>query len=131
MTKIAVLIPDTFPTNFSAADRQRLNQLGTVTWYAGEKAPTVEQAKDLLVDCDIALGSWGTPNPGANGLLEVCPKLRLWEHVAGSVKHFSAMNCGTSPLSLAVRAPSVMLWLSTSLAGNRRFAPNDSRLGQS
>ena len=47
MTKIAVLIPDTLSDQlFSAADRQRLNQLGTVAWYAGEKAPTVEQAKD-------------------------------------------------------------------------------------
>ena len=66
--KIAVLIPDTHTSQlFSAADRQRLNQLGTVTWYAGEKAPTVEQAKDLLVDCDIAsaVGGRRTPAPMA------------------------------------------------------------------
>ena len=89
MTRITVLIHQPLANRlFTAVDRERLNQLGEVTWYDGDEPPSYDQAKALLADSEIALGSWGTPNPGKLGLLAACPKLALWEHVAGSVKHF-------------------------------------------
>jgi phosphoglycerate dehydrogenase-like enzyme len=89
MTNIGVLIHQPLAQQlFSPNDRERLHQLGSVRWHSGTEPATVAQAKDLLADCDIAVGSWKTPHPGSEGLLAACPRLRLWEHVAGSVKWF-------------------------------------------
>ena len=89
MTGIAVCIHRPLLDQlFAPADRQRLEALGEVRWFDGSEPPTTEQAIALLQGCEIGLGSWATPHPGSDGLMAACPQLRLWEHVAGSVKRF-------------------------------------------
>lgn len=89
ITRIGVILPTGLTAQlFSAEDRSRLERLGPVTWWAGQQQPSVDEAARLLADCDVAIGSWGTPHPGRPGLLSACPRLRLWEHAAGTVKSF-------------------------------------------
>ncbi len=71
---------------FAHEDMARLNQLGEVRWTDSPDPISVQEACDILGDCEIGVGSWNTPYP-TEELLAVCPKLRLWEHVAGTVKH--------------------------------------------
>ena len=70
---------------FSPEDKARLEALGEVVWTDSPAPLTVEEAIARLADCEVGVGSWGTPRPDPV-LLPACPKLRLWEHVAGSVK---------------------------------------------
>ena len=64
--------------------------------------------KRLTAGCgpgDIALGSWATAHPGSPGLLASCPKLRLWEHVAGSVNaHFTEHSLARTAARVEVAA---------------------------
>jgi len=71
---------------FAKEDMARLDRLGEVTWTDSPDAISVRQAIEILKDCEVGVGSWGTPHVGSPGLLEACPELRLWEHVAGSVR---------------------------------------------
>ena len=89
MTKIGMLIHQPLLDQlFAPASRAALEELGEVVVFQGEGAASVEDAIEILRDCDIGIGSWDTPHPGSEALLAACPKLRLWEHVAGAVKHF-------------------------------------------
>jgi len=89
MTTIGVIIAKPLAQQlFSPQDRSALAALGEVRWWDGEQPPNVQEAAALLADCDVALGSWKTPSPKSEDLVHACPKLRLWLHVAGSVKHF-------------------------------------------
>jgi phosphoglycerate dehydrogenase-like enzyme len=89
MTKIGILIHQPLLDQlFTPTSRAALDELGEVVVYQGEGSAAVEAAIEVLHDCDIGIGSWDTPHPGSEGLLAACPKLRLWEHVAGAVKHF-------------------------------------------
>ena len=84
--KIGVVVHrDLLEIIFSERDQQRLNSLGDVRWTQSPKPISVEQACELLADCEIGLGGWDTPYPNA-ALMAACPQLRLWEHAAGSVK---------------------------------------------
>ena len=88
-TKIGVIIPtDLREELFHQRDIDRLNSLGDVTYTQVHERNKgdVDDAVSVLEDAEIALGSWGTPHPGKGDLLERCPKLKLWLHVAGSVK---------------------------------------------
>lgn len=71
---------------FREEDRARLDQLGEVRWADSDEPLSREAAIELLDGCRVGIGSWGTPNVGDPELVERCPDLRLWEHVAGSVK---------------------------------------------
>lgn len=87
--EVGVLIPQPLLNQlFSREDIARLESKATVRWHRGDRAPSIEEAVDLLQGCKVAVGSWGTPSPDSEGLLRACPELRLWEHVAGSVKRF-------------------------------------------
>ncbi|MGJ3244273.1 MAG: hydroxyacid dehydrogenase [Opitutales bacterium] len=88
--KIGVLIPKAARQGlFHDSDLERLEALGEVIWWSGEAAPTLEEATALLADCEVAVSTWGSPTPKPE-LLADCPHLKLWEHVAGSVKgHFN------------------------------------------
>lgn len=87
MVTIGVVIPTPMcETLFAPVDRARLEALGQVRWWPQASAPDAEAAAALLADCQIGVGSWGTPHPGTSGLLARCQDLRLWEHAAGSVK---------------------------------------------
>ncbi len=91
---------------FSPAAKAELEKLGEVRW-TDSAAPLSEAAGiELLRDCEIGLGSWSTPCPSA-GLLAACPRLRLWEHVAGSVKHMFGPHLEGSELLIASCAPAI------------------------
>jgi phosphoglycerate dehydrogenase-like enzyme len=69
-------------------DIERLKTLGEVVLTDKAGPLTDEEAVEILKDCDVALGSWGTPKPN-EAILAGCPKLKLWVHAAGTVKgHF-------------------------------------------
>lgn len=86
-TRIGVVIHTSLRDRvFSQQDQARLNELGDVTWTDAPDPISVEAAGRILADCEVGVGSWRTPYPSAE-LLAACPKLRLWEHVAGTVKH--------------------------------------------
>ena len=67
-------------------DRARLAELGQVRWADSDDELSTEEAVDLLQGCRVGIGSWQTPWPNGE-LLDACPELRLWVHVAGSVKY--------------------------------------------
>jgi phosphoglycerate dehydrogenase-like enzyme len=71
---------------FSKGDLERLRSLGEVSFTDSDTPITVGAASAFLENCEICIGSWNTPYPNAE-LLGACPKLRLWEHAAGTVKH--------------------------------------------
>lgn len=89
MTTIAVLIHQPLCDQLiTPAARARLEALGEVRWVDADEPVSAAAAIELLQGCEIALGSWKTVHPATPGLLAACPDLRLWEHVAGSVKYF-------------------------------------------
>jgi phosphoglycerate dehydrogenase-like enzyme len=86
-TRIGVVIPLALREElFHPQDIQRLNSLGDVHYVNAQKQTSKEEALELLRDCEIGVGSWNTPYPDAE-LVQACPKLKLWEHAAGTVKH--------------------------------------------
>lgn len=87
-------------TLFTPQDVARLDGLGEVVWTDSEVPITVAQACELLAGCEIGLGSWGTPYPCAE-LMAACPGLRLWEHVAGTVKHMFGPHLSGTDLVIA------------------------------
>lgn len=91
---------------FAPVDRQRLESLGDVVWAEDERPVTVSAAIDLLRDCDVGVGSWNSPYPSA-ALLEGCPRLALWEHVAGSVKHMFGSHLDGRNLVIASCKPAL------------------------
>jgi len=86
---------------FSPADRARLEKLGEVRWADSREPPTDAAAARLLADCDVGVGSWGTPCPKSAGFLAACPRLRLWEHVAGTVRHMLGPHLAGQKLTIA------------------------------
>lgn len=71
---------------FSEEDRARLDSLGEVVRTESREPISVGEAIELLAGCEVGVGSWRTPQLDAR-IAEACPGLRLWEHVAGTVKH--------------------------------------------
>ncbi len=72
---------------FTPEDLARLNTLGEVVYTESPTPISTAQAIEILQDCEIGVGSWSTPYPTAE-LMAGCPHLKLWEHAAGTVKHF-------------------------------------------
>jgi phosphoglycerate dehydrogenase-like enzyme len=91
---------------FTRADQRRLESLGGVTWAQQTRPLNWDEAAALLRDCRIALGGWGTP-PLGTALLEACPRLELWEHVAGSVKHLFGPHLNGRRLTIASCKPAL------------------------
>lgn len=107
VTKIGVIVHRPLCAQlFTEADRARLETLGAVTWTQADASITERDAVELLRDCDVAIGSWWTPYP-TQGLLGCCPRLRLWEHVGGSVKHFFGPHMEGRQLTVASCAPAI------------------------
>jgi len=108
MTTIGMLIPEANrPSLFSDGDMARLQALGRLKLNERNRHMDGAEAGGFLRDCGIALGSWGTPHPGTPGLLEKCPHLRLWEHVAGSVKGMFGPHLQGRTLTIASCAPAI------------------------
>ena len=72
---------------FHAKSWDRLHEIVDVVEHNVEHPVLAPEAAKQLADCDIAIGSWGTAIP-TEELLASSPRIRLWEHAAGSVKHF-------------------------------------------
>jgi phosphoglycerate dehydrogenase-like enzyme len=84
---VGVLVHTTLLSQiFSDQDLDRLRGLANVVFTSSAAPVSVQEARMILKDCEIGIGSWNTPYPSAE-LLEACPGLRLWEHAAGTVKH--------------------------------------------
>jgi phosphoglycerate dehydrogenase-like enzyme len=99
--KIAVLIhTDLREKLFTPKDCARLNTLGNVAWTDSATPITDEEAIGLCADAEIAVGSWGTPKPN-QAIMDACPKVKLWEHVAGSVKSFFGPHLDGRDLTIA------------------------------
>ena len=101
---IGVIIPVELRDQlFHDRDLRRLEELGEVTYTTAEKKGGVDldEAVRVLGDAQIALGSWGTPHPGKEGLIERCPELKLWLHVAGSVKTMFTQETDRRGLTIA------------------------------
>lgn len=86
-TRIGVVIHTSLrDTLFTTRDMRRLETLGEVKWTDSSDKIDEGEAIHILADCEVGIGSWGTPWPSPE-VVKACPKLRLWEHVAGTVKH--------------------------------------------
>lgn len=72
---------------FSPEDIRRLEELGRVNWADSPDPIDEDQAVEILRDCQVGIGSWKTPWPSPE-VVSACPNLRLWEHVAGTVRKF-------------------------------------------
>jgi phosphoglycerate dehydrogenase-like enzyme len=128
-TRIGVVVhTERAATLFTTATRAQLNALGDVRWTDKAKPLTVDEACALLADCDVGVGSWGTPVPSAE-LMAACPRLRLWEHAAGSVKHVFGPHLAGRDLVVGSCAPALADNVAESvlaeiIIGLRRFVPN-------
>jgi phosphoglycerate dehydrogenase-like enzyme len=129
--KIGITIQPTLSAKlFCDRDRQRLEALGHVVWNPSSGPLAPGDAIKFLADCDIGVGSWGTPGPNA-AIVAGCPKLRLWEHVAGSVKHFFGPHLEGRNLQIASCAPAIAVNVAEMAVGEiiyglRRIAENSA-----
>lgn len=128
-TKIGVVIhADRAGTLFKPDVRAQLDALGDVRWTDKAAPLTTDEACALLADCEVGIGSWSTPVPNAQ-LMAACPRLRLWEHAAGSVKHVFGPHLDNRRLTVGSCAPALADNVAESvlaeiIAGLRRFIPN-------
>jgi phosphoglycerate dehydrogenase-like enzyme len=136
-TKIGVVVHQPLQDQvFSTQDRRRLESLGEVIWTDAQGPLPLEQAAKLLADCEIGVGTWGTVRPSAE-LLALCPKLRLWEHAAGTVRHMFGDHLKGRNLMIASCAPAIAenvaeTTLGCLIVGLKRIIPNanDNRRGR-
>lgn len=106
-TKVGVIIPPkSWQHLFSPEDVERLNKMADVSWTDSSSQLSVQEAAEFLTDCEIGIGSWGTPWPDAE-LVEACPKLRLWVHAAGSVRRMIGPHLEGRDLTIASCAPAI------------------------
>jgi phosphoglycerate dehydrogenase-like enzyme len=101
---------------FSKEDRARLDALGRVVWAESKPPITTEEAIGLLKDCEIGIGSWNTPKADAE-LLAGCPRLKLWEHAAGSVKHMFGPHLRGRPIMIASCSPAIAECVAQTVVG--------------
>ena len=127
--KIGVIIhKNRRPGVLAAEDLQRLKTLGDVVVTDKDEPLTDAEAVEVLKDCDVALGSWGTPKPN-EAIMAGCPKLKLWVHAAGTVKgHFgphmagSDMQIATCKGAIAQNVAEIAV--AEVVTGLRRILPN-------
>ncbi len=92
---------------FSKADLERLAGLGDVVFTESESPLGLEEGLEILKDCEIGLGTWGSPCPSAE-LLKACPDLKLWVHAAGSVRHMvAAVEASGRDVAVASCTPAI------------------------
>ncbi|MBW3625501.1 MAG: hydroxyacid dehydrogenase [Armatimonadetes bacterium] len=88
MPKIAVLIqPSLRHDLFPEESLEKLRRMGDVVMFEEDRRPTGEDAKVLLKDAEICVGSWGLPKMDAD-VIGAAPDLKLIVYAAGSVKAF-------------------------------------------
>lgn len=85
---------------FRPEDWEWLQTLGEVVATDSPTPISADAACDLLTNCAVGIGSWQTPWPNAQ-VLAACPQLELWEHAAGTVKHFFGPHLDGRSLTIA------------------------------
>lgn len=129
MAKIGVLVPAyACKELFSEASRARLERIAEVVWNETDRQLSEQEASEFLQSCDIAVSSWRTATP-TKAILSRCERLKLWEHAAGTVKHFFTDDLRGSDMMIASCAPAIAktvaeLVLGEILIGLRRIIPN-------
>jgi phosphoglycerate dehydrogenase-like enzyme len=105
--RIGILIPrSNLGALFSDHSLAELRTIGDCRFNETDGHLDESGAVEVLRDADIAIGSWGTVRP-TGPLLEACPRLRMWEHVAGSVKAFFGPHMEGRDLVVASCAPAI------------------------
>ena len=61
---------------YTRTDQKRLDALGNVVWTEETQPLSMDAAIEVLHDCEIGVGSWGSPAPSPE-MLKACPKLKL------------------------------------------------------
>lgn len=129
MPKVGVLIPTNAQMElFSEDSRKKLESIAKVVWNDKDRQLTEDEAGALLHDCEVAVGSWRTAIP-TKAVLDRCPSLKLWEHAAGSVKHFFTEDLRGRDILIASCAPAIAktvaeMVLGELIIGLRRILPN-------
>lgn len=127
--RVGVIIPTGLRRDlFQAADEERLNGLADITWSDSAENLTVPEAVDLLSECHVGVGSWGTPHPDAQ-LMAGCPELELWVHGAGTVKRMFGPHLEGRRMTIASCAPAIAenvaeITLAQLIVGLRRTLEN-------
>ena len=102
MTRIGLLLPHSQRQNlFGDQDLKALALLGELKLNHSDEHLNSDQASELLHDCDIAIGSWGTVHPGDAKLMAACSRIKLWLHAAGSVKQMFGPHLHQRDLCIA------------------------------
>ncbi len=105
--RIAVLIPPALREQIMPSEAMaRLENLGSVTWQEGKNRPSAEEAKALLADAELCVGSWGMPRLDAD-LLDAAPRLRFVAYAAGSVKAFATEAMWDRGIRVASGMPAI------------------------
>ena len=91
---------------YTHADQKRLDALGNVVWTEETQPLSIDAAIEVLQDCEIGVGSWGSPAPSPE-LLKACPSLKLWVHTAGSVKYMFGPHLEGRSLTIASCKPAL------------------------
>ncbi|WP_158606619.1 hydroxyacid dehydrogenase [Paenibacillus ginsengarvi] len=132
MVKVGVLIPQMACAElFSEERRAKLESIAQVTWNDSDKQLDEDEAAAFLRDCDVAIGSWKTAIP-TKRILDSCGNLKLWEHAAGSVKHFFTDDLRDRQLQIASCAPAIAktvaeMVLGELIVGLRKIIPNSQQ----
>jgi phosphoglycerate dehydrogenase-like enzyme len=132
MVKVGVLIPaPACKALFSEESRARLESFVQVVWNDTDRQLNEEEASDFLQQCEVAVGSWRTAIP-TNALLDRCGSLKLWEHAAGTVKHFFTDDLRDTDIVIASCAPAIAttvaeMVLGELIVGLRKLLPNSQQ----
>lgn len=116
------------PGVISPEDIERLKTLGDVVLTDKDDALTDDEAIEVLKDCEIALGSWGTPKPN-EAIMAGCPALKLWVHAAGTVKghfgpHMEGRDMQIATCKGAIAQNVAEAAIAEVVVGLRRILPN-------
>lgn len=104
---IGILVPKSnLPRLFSKEALEALASIGECRMNPSDEHLSEAQTIGFLKDAEIAIGSWGTPRPSAE-ILDACPRLRYWQHVAGSVKGYFGPHMEGRDLVIASCAPAI------------------------
>jgi phosphoglycerate dehydrogenase-like enzyme len=107
MVRAGILIPKSAQNAmFTDQMKKELESIVHVSWNEKDVHLTEDEACDLLKDCEIAVGSWGTSGP-TKKILDSCLSLKLWEHAAGTVKHFFTDDIKDKDIIIASCAPAI------------------------
>ncbi|HHV97101.1 MAG TPA: hydroxyacid dehydrogenase [Clostridiaceae bacterium] len=107
MVRAGVLIPKSMQNAmFTGQMKKELESVVQVSWNDKDEHFTEDEACDFLKDCEIAIGTWGTPGPSKK-ILDSCPSIKLWEHAAGTVKHFFTEDIKGRDIIIASCAPAI------------------------